>query len=1406
MTDSNAHLALELAHTRLEAAISERDALEAELALLRSSRSWRISQPIRFIARLLRYGLHALQPALPIAGSAVRGRAYALLESESPVDERSGLGRPDIFCLANIAWSARFQRPQQLMTQFARHGHRVFYVVPSSDTPHDGPYVMKEVAENVFEVKLQVRSRQDYYREALDQSSTADCQRAVDALVSNLQIHTALTIVHLAYWTPLALALRQQYGWQLSYDCMDDWNGFPLIGQALLDEELRLVEQANLVTVSAGLLQRKWAGLNPQCVLVRNAVDFEFFQRHCQPNDLLAGLQGPVLGYYGALAQWLDFPLIAAVARQRPEWNIVLVGDLFVDDLCGLDQLPNVHLLGYQPYAKMPLYLERFDVCLIPFRLYNVTHAVDPVKLYEYWSAGKPVVTSPLAEIRQHERLLYLADGAQAFVDQIEQALGEPVERHAERIATARANDWRHRFEETRGALARGCPKVSIIVISYNNLELTAACLDSLERNTSWPNCEVIVVDNASTDASPLYLARLRQRMPGLKVILNARNLGFAAANNQGLQVADGDILVLLNNDTQVPRGWLEPLLHHLQDPGIGLVGPVTNNVGNEARVAADYSELAQMQAFADRHTSAHRGRCFDIAMLAMFCVAMRRDVLERVGPLDEAFGIGLFEDDDYSRRVQAAGYRTVCAEDSYIHHHGQASFKALLDSGEYQPLWDRNHAYFESKWGTWQAHCLRGEAPQATAPAAEPRRDVRHPAPKLPLLRRIYYRLPLSPAARHRAGMLYRRLRPALPRILLKAPVAQLSAEDLPATAPQQPGLPDYIVWGVIDWHFRHQRPQQLARQLAASGRRVFYVSSELQEGAEAGIHVEPLDRDGRLFQVRLRAQRAPVIYSAPPTPAVARQLRASLGALLQWADCQEVVSLVDHPFWYDIAHAVPNQRLVYDCMDDHEGFGNNAPGILSLEKRLIGNADLTLFTSAPLRQALASQARRSCVIRNAADYSHFSDTRERPFGDPEGRRIIGYYGAIAEWFDVDLVAEIARRFADCCIRLVGADTINASARLRHLPNVEFIGEVAYTQLPRYLHGFDVCLLPFRILPLTIATNPVKVYEYLSAGKPVVSVDLPELHQFEGQVEIAGDCDQFLAALSRVLHSDAGEQPRERRRAFALRQTWAQRASELVDAIEPGTADPSLSVIVVTYNNLDLSQACLASLEKAYPNLQIIIVDNASSDGTQDWLRNWATAGKRRQIILNQDNLGFAAANNQGLRIADGDYLMLLNNDTQVARGALRTLLNHLRRDPGIGLIGPVTNNIGNEARIDIAYDQPEDMPDAAARHTRRRCGELFEIRTLAFFCVMLRRSTYERIGALDEDFGLGFFEDDDYCRRIEQAGLRLVCAEDAFVHHQLSASFDRLRQQTRQELFERNRLIYEKKWGQWTPHSYRS
>jgi O-antigen biosynthesis protein len=662
------------------------------------------------------------------------------------------------------------------------------------------------------------------------------------------------------------------------------------------------------------------------------------------------------------------------------------------------------------------------------------------------------------------------------------------------------------------------------------------------------------------------------------------------------------------------------------------------------------------------------------------------------------------------------------------------------------------------------------------------------------------YHRVPLPAPAKRFASFVYHGFR---------RKVFQPNRFCFPTTKPvaRQKHLPDYIVWGVIPWHFRHQRPQQLSMELARTRRRVFYVSPNLIDDDRAGFQIDALDSVGLLFQIKLFAKGAPQIYSNAPTSPLVSQLRASMGEVLEWADCGRIVSLVQHPFWCDVASVLPNRDLVYDCMDNHEGFGGMSEDLVQLEKRLFSDSDLTITTSAWLDQSVAKYARYRALIRNATDYELFSQVPESPYRDPQGRRIIGYYGAIAEWLDLDLVVVLAQQHPECSVVMIGADTVNAKHRFEKLPNVTFMGEVPYRKLPHYLHSFDVCLLPFKVGPLTLATNPVKVYEYLSAGKAVVATDLPEMAQFDGLIYVAAKQRQFVETISLILTAPESRDLIQRRKNFAQGQTWRHRTEALTQQAEVTNREARASVIVVTYNNIELTRACLESIDEhsQYDNLEVIVIDNASCDGSRGFLERWASVDSNRKLILNDNNRGFAAANNQGLNIATGDFLVMLNNDTYVTPGWVRTLVNHLKRDNTIGLIGPVTNNIGNEAKIDITYADMNEMVVKSAGYTRRHVGQLYPLRTAAFFCAMMKRETFARVGSLDEAFGRGWFEDDDYCRRVAQVGLRIVCAEDVFVHHHLSASFNKLAQQDRQQLFEENKKTYEAKWGVWIPHGYR-
>ncbi|WP_020559655.1 glycosyltransferase, partial [Thiofilum flexile] len=614
-----------------------------------------------------------------------------------------------------------------------------------------------------------------------------------------------------------------------------------------------------------------------------------------------------------------------------------------------------------------------------------------------------------------------------------------------------------------------------------------------------------------------------------------------------------------------------------------------------------------------------------------------------------------------------------------------------------------------------------------------------------------------------------------------------------------------DIFIFAVIDWHFRIQRPQHLAKNLAKEGYRVFYFSNHFIDTDLAAYQIERLHATDELYQVKLHIKTAPSIYYEAASKEAIHMLQQSMACFIADFSAISSISIAQHAFWYPLIESLPNSYHIYDCMDHHEGFGNVSPSLLAIEHTMLKSVDLVITSSAWLTNFAHRYNNNVVTIRNAGDYDHFKSCPDSMYIDAKNRKIIGYYGAIAEWFDLDLIKTVAQKYSDCLILLIGNDTINAQKKLKDITNIVFTGEVEYQKLPYYLYTFDICLLPFKIIPLTLATNPVKIYEYLSAGKPVVSVDLPEIAQFDGHVLRASTSNEFLQMIGQIL-LNKDDTLTIKRRDFAEKQTWTHRSKDLIQQTER-IKFPLISIIVLTFNNLELTKACLDSLIERtnYPNFEIIVVDNLSTDGTVNYLKEFASNHPEMKVIFNGENYGFAKGNNIGLAQAKGDYLVILNNDTIVTYGWLLTFLRHFQRNPNLGLLGPITNNIGNEAKINTAYSTPSEMPNEVHSLTLNKMGQLYPLKTAAFFCVMMSRYTYEKCGSLSEDYGLGFFEDDDYCRRVELLGLSIACAEDVFIHHHLSASFSKLNDKQRQKLFEKNKEIYEKKWGKWIAHHYR-
>ncbi|MDP5275506.1 glycosyltransferase [Chengkuizengella axinellae] len=240
--------------------------------------------------------------------------------------------------------------------------------------------------------------------------------------------------------------------------------------------------------------------------------------------------------------------------------------------------------------------------------------------------------------------------------------------------------------------------KTSIIVLTHNQLAYTKKCIESIRRCTQ-PEYEIIVVDNASKDDTVDYL----KKQSDLRVIYNKENVGFVVGNNQAVNVANGDIIVFLNNDVVVTNGWLEPLIDTLiSSDKIAMVGPVTNNdnIDGLQKVQVQYCEetLKGLTEYSKQYCVQHAKESRRVLRLVGFALACKREVLNEIGLFDEAYGMGYFEEYDLCLRALMKGYELRIVQDSFVHHFGNITFGAR--KREFSKLFVKNKAIFNKKWG----------------------------------------------------------------------------------------------------------------------------------------------------------------------------------------------------------------------------------------------------------------------------------------------------------------------------------------------------------------------------------------------------------------------------------------------------------------------------------------------------------------------------------------------------------------------------------------------------------------------------------------------------------------------------------------------------------------------------------
>ena len=252
-------------------------------------------------------------------------------------------------------------------------------------------------------------------------------------------------------------------------------------------------------------------------------------------------------------------------------------------------------------------------------------------------------------------------------------------------------------------------------------------------------------------------------------------------------------------------------------------------------------------------------------------------------------------------------------------------------------------------------------------------------------------------------------------------------------------------------------------------------------------------------------------------------------------------------------------------------------------------------------------------------------------------------------------------------------------------------------------------------------------------------------------------------------------------------------------DSVSHPRATALTSIIVVTYNNLKYTRKCIESVRKHTKSpYEIILVDNGSVDGTGRWAEGSARRKEIHTIILNKENAGFPAGINQALNVAQGRYVLLLNNDTIVTKGWLEKLIAGAEYDPAIAIVGPMSNLVsGVQLDATVRYSDIAGMHEHASEVARLNLKTILPVPRVAFLCTLIKRELIEKVGGLDERFTPGNFEDDDYCLRAQLAGYKTVIAKDVFIHHYGSMSFGADGRDAYAKRIETNRRIFIEKWG---------
>lgn len=331
----------------------------------------------------------------------------------------------DLLCFSHLRWNFVYQRPQHLMSRFAKNARVFFFEEAVFDAPSQYNEIFEDPETGVCVVTPHI---------------THDAENRTEALRHLLQIFMASMRIkdHIAwYYTPLSLEFSDHLKPELTvYDCMDELSSFKFAPPAIKNWEQKLFAKADIVFTGGMHLYEAKKNFHSNIFGIPSGIDVDHFikaRKFVKDPDDQAGIPHPRIGFYGVVDERFNIELLRSVADKSADWHFIIIGPTAKIDPATLPQSRNIHFIGMRDYKDLPQYLAGWDVAMMPFELNEATKYISPTKTPEFLAAGKPVVSTSIHDVIHpygDKKLVSIANTPDEFVAAIEQYLSTERSKH----------------------------------------------------------------------------------------------------------------------------------------------------------------------------------------------------------------------------------------------------------------------------------------------------------------------------------------------------------------------------------------------------------------------------------------------------------------------------------------------------------------------------------------------------------------------------------------------------------------------------------------------------------------------------------------------------------------------------------------------------------------------------------------------------------------------------------------------------------------------------------------------------------------------------------------------------------------------------------------------------------------